>query len=61
MRRQAASEWLVAMQPLGAHHFKYTIPLNLLNNTQLSDGETSSERLSSFIKGTQQAGGMVKS
>lgn len=56
-----ASEWLVAMHPLGAHYFKYVIPLNLLNNVQFSDGETRSERLSSFIKGIQQVGGMVKS
>lgn len=49
------------MHPLGAHYFKYVIPLNLLNNVQFSDGETRSERLSSFIKGIQQVGGMVKS
>lgn len=42
------------------YHFKCVILLNL-NNPQFSDGETSSERLSYFIKDTPPVGRMFKS
>lgn len=40
-RKQMASKLLVTMHLLSAHFFKYVIPLNLLNNSQFSDGKTS--------------------